>query len=61
MDVVTITEAPLTIEEVLAVVRGATVQLGSGARDRIRASRTVVDRALATGRPIYGLNTGWAT
>jgi histidine ammonia-lyase len=58
MSMVTITEAPLAIEELLEVVRGAPVELGPAARSRIRDSRAVVDRALETGEPIYGLTTG---
>src|SRR5687767_6863875 len=58
MDAVTITEAPLTIEELVDVACGSRVELGPGAVARIEASRAVVDGALASGRPIYGLNTG---
>ena len=55
---ITISEEPLGIDELLQVVHGASVELAPGARSRIRASRAVVDDALATGEPIYGLNTG---
>jgi histidine ammonia-lyase len=55
---VTITAAPLVIEEVVEVARGATVELGSDARALIQASRAVVDRALDSGAAVYGLNTG---
>ncbi|CAN5543146.1 hypothetical protein BH24ACT26_BH24ACT26_06970 [soil metagenome] len=58
MAVVTISEEPLGIEQLLEVVEGTPVELGPGARSRIHASRTVVDEALAGGDPIYGLNTG---
>jgi histidine ammonia-lyase len=58
MDTVTITDAPTTLEDLLAVARGARVELGQGARDRIAASRAVVDEVLATGRAVYGLTTG---
>ncbi len=58
MPAVTITAAPLTIEELLDIARGAPVELGADARTRIGASRAVVDAALASGRPVYGLNTG---
>ncbi len=58
MPAVTITEAPLTIEELLEVAHGAPVELGPDARALIGASRAVVDAALASGRPVYGLNTG---
>ncbi len=58
MPAVTITQAPLTIEELLEVAHGALVELGPDARTLIGASRAVVDAALASGRPVYGLNTG---
>jgi histidine ammonia-lyase len=56
--VVTITEDPLALEELLAVARGASVELGAPALERIRAGRAVVDAALGSGEPVYGLNTG---
>jgi histidine ammonia-lyase len=55
---VVITEEPLGVEELIAVARGAPVELGDGARAQIRASRAVVERALAGDEPVYGLNTG---
>ncbi|HJR96646.1 MAG TPA: aromatic amino acid ammonia-lyase [Actinomycetota bacterium] len=58
MDVVTITASPLTIEELLAVARGAEVALGDDARAAIAASRDVVDRMVEGDEPVYGLNTG---
>src|SRR5215468_8332658 len=57
MTTVTITEAPLAIEDLLAVVDGARVELDDGTRARIAASRAVVDRALAGGEAVYGLTT----
>ncbi|HEX7267242.1 MAG TPA: aromatic amino acid lyase, partial [Streptosporangiaceae bacterium] len=57
MTTVTITEAPLAIEDLLAVVGGARVELDGGTRARIAASRAVVDRALAGGEAVYGLTT----
>lgn len=58
MDTVTITAAPLAVEELLAVVDGARVEVGHEARARIAACRAVVDNALARGDAIYGLTTG---
>jgi len=58
MNVVTVTESPLEIDELLEVVRGVKVELGPDARSRILASRAVVDDALAGVEPVYGLNTG---
>src|SRR6266576_42401 len=57
MTTVTITEAPLAIEDLLAVVGGARVELDDGTRARIAASRAMVDRAVADGEAIYGLTT----
>jgi histidine ammonia-lyase len=58
MNVVTISEAPLRIDELLDVARGARVELAPDARSQVLAGRAVVDDALTTGEPIYGLNTG---
>jgi histidine ammonia-lyase len=56
--VVTVTDAPLTIDELLEVARGARIELGDDARATIEASRAVVDRMLDGDEAIYGLNTG---
>ena len=49
----------LTVDHVLAVARGrARVELDEAALLRVRAARDVVDRVLATGEMVYGLNTG---
>lgn len=57
MTTVTITEAPLTIEDLLALVDGARVELDDGVRATIAASRAVVERALTAGDAVYGLTT----
>jgi len=57
MTTVTITDAPLAIEDLQAVVDGARVELDGGTRARIAASREVVDRALIAGDAVYGLTT----
>ncbi len=57
MTTVTIAEASLSIEDLLAVVDGAEVSLSDRVRARIAASRAVVDRALAGGAAVYGLTT----
>jgi histidine ammonia-lyase len=57
MATVTITESPLTLEELLAVVDGARVELDETVRARIAASRAVVDRALEAREAVYGLTT----
>jgi histidine ammonia-lyase len=49
----------LTVDRVLAVARGrAPVALDEAALVRVRAARDVVDRVLASGEAVYGLNTG---
>jgi histidine ammonia-lyase len=53
-----ITDEPLSIEGLLAVVAGARVELGAAARTRIEAGRAVVERVLASGEAVYGLTTG---
>ena len=57
MTTVVINEVPLAIEDLLAVVDGARVELDDGARARIAASRAVVDRVLTAGEAVYGLTT----
>jgi histidine ammonia-lyase len=58
MDTVRIGAAPLAIEDVVAVARGAPVELTPQALARIRAGRAVVDAALSSGDAVYGLTTG---
>ena len=49
----------LTVDDVLAVARTrARVELDPAALIRVRAARDVVDRVLASGESVYGLNTG---
>lgn len=55
---VLIDDAPLTIDDIVAIVHGAPVALGPVALERIRASRAVVDRLVAGKELVYGLNTG---
>ena len=57
MSIVTICDAPLSIEELVAVADGAPVELAAAARARIEASRAVVDIALASGDAVYGVTT----
>lgn len=52
----------LTLEQFLAVTRhGCPVSLGPEARDRVASSRRAVERAVAAGRPIYGVTTGFGS
>jgi len=49
----------LTLEELGRVAAGAPVALADDARARMEAGRAVVDRALAEGRVVYGVSTGF--
>jgi histidine ammonia-lyase len=56
---ITLSGDGLTVDDVLAVARGrARVNLDDAALLRVRAARDVVDRVLASGEAVYGLNTG---
>jgi histidine ammonia-lyase len=56
---ITLSGDGLTVDHVLAVARGnARVGLDTEALARVRAARDVVDRVLASGESVYGLNTG---
>jgi len=49
----------LTIDDVVAVARaGAPIRVSTRALRRVREAREVVERALASGCTVYGLNTG---
>lgn len=48
----------MSLEELLELAHGATCELDAGALEVIDDSRAVIDDVLATGRPVYGLNTG---
>jgi histidine ammonia-lyase len=49
----------LTVDDVLAVARGhARVSVSEEALRRVRSARDVVDRVLASGEAVYGVNTG---
>ncbi|MBA3332680.1 MAG: aromatic amino acid lyase [Actinobacteria bacterium] len=54
---ITVTGEALSIEELLAVVDGAPLELGSEARAKIEASHAVIEAALAGREAIYGLTT----
>ncbi len=49
----------LTLEDVERVADGAPVGLSPGARERMEASRAVVEAAIASGQPVYGVTTGF--
>ena len=58
----TLTGAPLSIAEVEAVARHARpVALAPDAARRLAESRAVLDSAIASGRTLYGVNTGFGS
>jgi histidine ammonia-lyase len=60
MQTVEIDGEGLTLEQVELVARGAArVAVSAAGRERIRRSRDVVERVLAEGRVVYGVNTGF--
>jgi len=60
MDKVQIDGEKLTLEELSRVVRGGVeVELSSGAREKMQASREVVERVIASDAAVYGVNTGF--
>ena len=57
-DVIAIAPGTMTPEAIAAIAAGARVELAPDARERIAASRAVVDRLVHGDALIYGLNTG---
>jgi histidine ammonia-lyase len=49
----------ITLEDVVAVSRGAEVGFGAAARSRVDAARSVIDRAVVAGDVVYGVTTGF--
>jgi histidine ammonia-lyase len=59
-EIVELDGASLTLDQLARVVLGrASCTLAPAARDRVRAGREIVERALGTGAVIYGVNTGF--
>jgi histidine ammonia-lyase len=59
-DRVVLTGGPLAVAEVVAVARGRIpVELGEEGRKRMAGARDVVERAVAEGRRVYGVSTGF--
>ncbi len=51
---------PISLEQIAAVSAGRLkVQLSSTAREHVARSRALVDRVIAEGRIVYGINTGF--
>jgi histidine ammonia-lyase len=60
LDTVQLDGASLTLGDLERLARGrARVVLAPGVRERVARSRAVVEEALAGGRVVYGLNTGF--
>jgi histidine ammonia-lyase len=56
---VVVTGTSLTLEELLRVARGREpVELGGDVAERVRRGRAIVEEALASPAPVYGLTTG---
>src|SRR6266508_2934573 len=50
----------LSLAQVVAVARGKEpVAFSPAARERVAQSRRVVEKIVAEGRPVYGVNTGF--
>jgi histidine ammonia-lyase len=48
----------LSLEDVVSVARGESVELGEAPRDRMRAARALVDEKVASAETVYGVTTG---
>jgi histidine ammonia-lyase len=51
----------LTLADVVAVARGATVEFPDDSRARVEAARAVVERVITSGDTIYGVTTGFGS
>ena len=59
MSVISIDGEHMTLEELYRLaLEGAAAELAPDARERMRASRAVIERVLESGQVIYGVNTG---
>ncbi len=60
MDKIVLNGSDLTLDQLVAVTRGgATVELSDEAKDRIKASRRIVDKFVEEERVVYGVTTGF--
>lgn len=59
LGVTTLSTRPLRLHEVVTVAQGGSVALDAAVDDRLIASRAVIDRILASGETVYGINTGF--
>ena len=51
----------LTLDEIVAVARGADVAIAPAAVDRIRRARAVVEEAVGSAEAVYGVTTGFGS
>ena len=56
---ITLDGQSLTLDELVAIAQGESIELSSAARERIAASRRVVDEFADHDDPTYGINTGF--
>jgi histidine ammonia-lyase len=60
MEVLTLDGQPLTLTEIEAVaIRRCSVAIAPAARERVAASRALIEQIIATGQTVYGVNTGF--
>jgi histidine ammonia-lyase len=60
MDVLTLDGQPLTLAEIEAVsLQNRRVEVAPAARQRVAASRALIEQIVATGQTVYGVNTGF--
>ncbi len=61
MATLTLDGRSLTLDDLVSIFRGEPpkLKLAPAALERVRLARALVERALASGQPIYGLNTGF--
>ena len=58
---ITLDGASLTLDDLTAIADGASVALSNASRDRMHASRRVVDEFAHHHEPTYGINTGFGS
>ncbi len=62
MDAIIITGEDLTLEDVVKVARdGVSIELSPDAKEKITASRVIVDGLIAEGAVVYGVTTGFGS
>ncbi len=59
MDRITIGTEGTDLEQVLKITGGATAELSEEARTAIRKARAETEEVVSSGRPVYGVNTGF--